>query len=81
MNRTQWRQKVYGPYIDIWKIIKILQHASNDNPEVFLKYMDEVQKFADAYQGNEFADFLRKAVLLRADDVIAKINREDVNAM
>ena len=81
MNRTQWRQKVYGPYMDIWKIIKILQHASNDNPEVFLKYMDEVQKFADAYQGNEFADFLRKAVLLRADDVIAKINREDVNAM
>ena len=81
MDEKNFKEKIYGPYTAAWKIIKILQYASDDNPEVFLKYMDEVQKFADAYQGNEFAEFLRKAVLLRADDVIAKLNREDVNAM
>jgi hypothetical protein len=81
MTNTKFKEVIYGPYLEVWKIIKILQYASDDKPELFLEYMDEVQKFADAYQGNEFADFLRKAVLLRADDVIAKINREDVNAM
>lgn len=81
MDKKEWRQKVYGPYLDVWKIIKILQHASDDKPELFLEYMNEVQKFADAYQGNEFADFLRKAVLLRANDVIAKLNREDADEL
>jgi hypothetical protein len=81
MTDTKFKEVIYGPYLDVWKIIKILQHASDDNPELFLEYMNKVEKFENAYQGNEFADFLRKAVLLRADDVIAKINREDVNAM
>ncbi len=81
MDRAQWRQKVYGPYMDIWKIVKILQHASDDKPELFLEYMNEVEKFENAYQGNEFAEFLRRAVLLRADDVIAKLNREDANEL
>lgn len=81
MDRAQWRQKVYGPYMDIWKIIKILQHESDDKPELFLEYMNEVEKFENAYQGNEFAEFLKRAVLLRADDVIAKLNREDANEL
>lgn len=81
MDRAQWRQKVYGPYMDIWKIIKILQHASDDKPELFLEYMNEVEKFGNAYEGNAFAEFLRRAVLLRADDVIAKLNREDANEL
>lgn len=76
MDNNKWRQKVYGPYSDFWKVIKILQFASDNNPELFTQYMDEVQKFDDAYQGNEFAELLHK-VLLRADDLIAKMNRED----
>lgn len=76
MTDTKFKEVIYGPYLDVWKIIKILQHASDDNPELFLEYMDQVQKFEEAYQGNEFAEFLRRAVLLRADDVIAKMNRE-----
>ena len=43
--------------------------------------MDEVEKFGNAYQGNEFAEFLRRTVLLRADDVIAKLNREEANEL
>ena len=37
MDKKEWRQKVYGPYLDVWKIIKILQHASDDKPELFLE--------------------------------------------
>lgn len=81
MTDTKFKEVIYGPYLDVWKIIKILQHASDNKPELFLEYMNEVEKFENAYQGNEFAEFLRRAVLLRADDVIAKLNREDANEL
>ena len=79
MTDTKFKEVIYGPYLEVWKIIKILQHASDDKPELFLEYMNEVEKFGDTYEGNAFAEFLRKAILLRADDVIAKLNREDTN--
>lgn len=79
MDDKEWRQKIYGPYNDAWKIIKILQQASDDNPELFLEYMEKVQEFDDAYKGNEFADLIRRKLLLGADDVIARINREEKN--
>ena len=77
MNKNEWREKVYGPYNDAWKIIWILKEASDDNPEVFDEYMNRLQEFEDAYKNNEFAELIRKALLLRADDIIAKMNRKE----
>lgn len=76
MTDKTFKEKIYGPYLDAWKIIKILQHASDNNPELFNKYMDEVQKFDDQYHGQEFADFLRTTLLHRADDIIGRMNNE-----
>jgi hypothetical protein len=39
--------------------------------------MDQVQKFEDTYKGNEFAEFLRQAVLLHVDNIIAGLNRKE----
>ena len=75
MDEKKFKEKIYGPYTAAWKIIKILQFASDDNPELFLEYMNRLQEFEDAYKGNEFAELIRKALLLRADDIIAKMNR------
>lgn len=72
MDDSKWRQTVFGPYVDAWKIIKILQEAYN-KPELFNKYIEEVQRFADQYAGNEFAELLRAKLLLNADDVISKM--------
>ena len=41
MTATQWKEQIYIPYVDAWKVIKILQEAYN-HPELFEKYMDEV---------------------------------------
>ena len=73
MTNEKWKSEIYEPYVDTWKIIKILQEAYN-HPELFEKYMDEVQRFADTYAGNDFAELLRSKLLLRADDVIAKMD-------
>ena len=72
MTDERWRSEIYEPYLETWKIIKILQEAYN-KPELFNKYIDEVQRFADAYAGNEFAELLRTKLLLNADDVISKM--------
>ena len=76
MDDSKWRQNVFGPYVDAWKIIKILQDAYN-KPELFDQYIDEVQRFADAYAGNDFAELLRLKLLLRADDVITRMNEAE----
>ena len=73
MTTDKWKTQIYDPYVDAWKVIKILQEAYN-HPELFEKYMNEVQRFADTYTGNDFAELLRSKLLLRADDVIAKMD-------
>lgn len=72
MDAKTFKEKIYEPYYESWKIIKILQEAYN-KPELFNKYIEEVQHFADRYAGNEFAELLRAKLLLNADDVISKM--------
>jgi hypothetical protein len=74
MNKEKWKSEIYDPYVDAWKIIKILQEAYQ-KPELFTEYMDKVQEFADKYVGNDFAELLRARLLLGADDVIAKMEK------
>lgn len=75
MTDDRWKTDIYEPYLETWKIIKILQEAYN-KPELFNKYIEEVQRFANQYAGNEFAELLRKQLLLNADDVISKMDEE-----
>ncbi len=72
MDAKTFKEKIYEPYLETWKIIKILQDAYN-KPELFNEYIDEVQEYADKYAGNEFAELLRAQLLLNADDVISKM--------
>ena len=72
MTKEKWKSEVYEPYVETWKIIKILQEAYN-KPQLFQQYIDEVQRFAEEYAGNEFAELLRAKLLLNADDVISKM--------
>lgn len=72
MTKEKWKSEVYKPYVETWKIIKILQEAYN-KPQLFQQYIDEVQRFAEEYAGNEFAELLRAKLLLNADDVISKM--------
>ena len=72
MTDERWRTEIYEPYLETWKIIKILQEAYN-KPKLFNEYIEQVQKYANKYAGNEFAELLRSRLLLNADDVISKM--------
>ena len=78
MEAKKFTEKIYGPYGDAWKVIKILAQAEDGSPklqEVLNDYMDKVQAFKDKYEGNEFAEELYK-MLLNADDHIMRMDRQ-----
>lgn len=77
MTENRFKEVIYGPYKEAWKVIKILQEATDDNPQlsdVLNHYMKEIDTFTEKYEGNEFAALLRK-MMLSADDTVMKIGR------
>lgn len=77
MESQEFIEKVYGPYGDAWKAVKILAMAEDDNPaldDVLHRYMGEVESFKEKYEGNKFAELLY-GMLLTADDTIMGMNQ------
>lgn len=75
MTDEKFKEKIYGPYREAWKIIKILQEAYQ-KPELYLQYMEELKAYSKKYEGNHFAEHLLKDFALHADHIIAKMERE-----
>lgn len=76
MNSNEFKEKIYGPYSDTWKIVKLLQYAGDGGfkEEQVDEYWKAVERFGNDYQGNEFAEFMKKSVLLHADTIIVRMN-------
>lgn len=76
MKDETFREKVYGPYLETWKILKLLQFAGEGgfSAEQVKDYWEAVEYFTTKYDGNEFAQFMKDNVLLHADNVIVKLN-------
>ena len=76
METQEFKQKIYAPYTDAWKILKIVQTAGQtpkDDP-VWEMYMREIDRLSKKYKGNPFVENLI-TMLLDAGDSIAKMNR------
>ena len=73
MTKDRWKTDIYEPYLETWKIIKILQEAYN-KPQLFQQYIDEVQRFADTYAGNDFAELLRSKLLPLFEDIFPELS-------
>lgn len=76
METEVFKQKIYGPYSEAWKILKLIQFAgsSADNDEKWQMYMREIDRFDKKYGDNRFKDTLVK-MLIEAGDDIAKMNK------
>lgn len=75
MTDEKFKEKIYGPYLDAWKIIKILQEAYQ-KPELYLQYMEELKAYSKKYEGNMFAEHLLNSFALHADTIITQMERE-----
>lgn len=85
MNDSEWRKKIYGPYMDAWKIIMGIKDAdqSAGSDDLWQKFIDNVDSFSKAYEGNRFAQDLATFLVGNesfrgAGDIIAKMNQEEL---
>ena len=84
MENIDFSQKIYQPYNEAWKILKLIQFAdqTSDSDAQWQRYMKEIDRLATTYPDNKFVEKLI-TLLLDAGDVIAKMNRrpEEQNEM
>ena len=77
MNNEKWKQTIYEPYLETWKIIKLIQYADQtpEQEEQWNRYIREIDRLNKTYPDNPFAQNLIR-LLLEAGDSIAKMNNE-----
>lgn len=79
MTTEKWKSTIYEPYLEAWKILKLIQYADQTANSDFQWqcYIKEIDRLAKTYPDNKFVEKLI-ALLLDAGDVIAKQNRKEV---
>lgn len=78
MTDDKWRTIIYEPYLETWKILKLIQYAdkTNNYDEQWERYMKEIDRLNSTYSDNPFVhDLIR--MLLDAGDHIARINSKE----
>lgn len=76
MNDARFRELIYGPYMDAWKIIKRIQHAdqTKECDKVWQEFVDSTDELLKAYPKCEYTESIVR-VVLDAGTYIAKINK------
>lgn len=76
MNTEEFKEKIYGPYSEAWKILKMIQFAGQTakDDELWQKYMNEIDRFSKENDKNAFAKETLVRMLLDAGGDIAKMN-------
>lgn len=88
MEDKIFKEVVYGPYLDAWKIIKIIQYAgqSEKDQETWNMFMKEIDRYTETYKDNEIAQGLISFIIgyddyKGAGDIIARLNRGTEDAI
>lgn len=69
MNDGEFVEKIYGPYGEGWKILKLLQYCSKtNNHENWAKFGEEVNRFCKEAD-NPFEERLARFLLDAAEDI------------
>ena len=76
MDDATFKSKYYEPFLETWKILKLIQYAdqTSDSDAQWQRYMKEIDRLSKTYPDNKFVEELI-TLLLNAGDVIAKENR------
>lgn len=78
MTDTKFKKQYYEPFLETWKILKLVQYAdqTSDYDEQWQRYMKEIDRLNETYPEDPFVDKLIR-FLLDAGDVIAKENQKE----
>lgn len=75
MDDDKFKKEIYQPYLETWKIIKLIQYVdqTENSDEQWERYMKEIDRLSKTYPDNKFADKLIN-LLIDAGNVISKMN-------
>lgn len=78
MDDETLKAKYYEPFLETWKIIRLVQYANqtSDSDAQWNRYMKEIDRLKKTYPNNPFVESLI-TLLLDAGDCIAKENRKE----
>ena len=78
MDNDKWKTTIYEPYLETWKVLKLIQYAdqTSDSDEQWQRYMREIDRLGKQYPANKFVEKLQR-LLYDAGDVIAKVNKNE----
>lgn len=78
MNDTQWRKKIFNPFVDTYNLLKIIQNAdSTDNTaDLWERYLTERQKLWEVYGENRYTVALVK-MMMEAEKYIKEVNENE----
>ena len=81
MTDEQFKTKYYNPFLETWKILKLIQYAdqTSDSDAQWQRYVKEIDRLRSTYPNNRFVDELI-TLLYNAGDVIAKENRNEMHS-
>ena len=77
MNDETFKSKYYNPFLETWKILKLIQYAdqTSDSDAQWQRYMKEIDRLRATYPDNQFVEHLIR-LLYDAGDVIKEENRK-----
>ena len=78
MTDEKFKSNYYKPFLETWKIIKLIQYAdkTSDSDAQWQRYMSEIDRLNATYPNDPFVDKLIR-FLYDAGDVIAKDNQKE----
>ena len=86
MTDKRWKNEVYDPFLDTWKIFKLIQnvykHCADptkdmENDKIWEMYTREAVRLSEKYPGNPFVEHLQD-LLFNGGETIAKMNQEEL---
>lgn len=78
MNNEKWRTEIYEPYLEAWKVLKLIQYAdqTDNTADQWARYKSEIDRLTATYPDNRYITGLIQ-LLLEAGDYIAKVNTDE----
>ena len=73
MDNKEFTEKIFGPYNDAWKVIKLLQHCTATDGDWEL-YYKEFKRFSEKYENASQYGYDLTAFILKAADDIRDMN-------
>lgn len=68
MENKEFTEKIFGPYNEAWKVIKLLQHCTATDGDWEL-YEKEFRRYCKQYPDNKFAYDVSMFIMKAAEDI------------